>query len=668
MSGGEIDEEFSGIFAGSTSMAKLILKSSYDVQKVTSSWPDGNSVPYAFLCDAFADVSNVSARLECILRMAHCFHAILHRSPDSLREAVYLTLNKLAPDQEGLELGVGDAILTKAVADGCCRTVAYIKEQYQKTGDLAEVAQTSKQGQKMLMQPKPLTVARVFSSLKYIATASGKDAQKQRSERITLLLREAKGVEVNFIVRALQGKMRMGLAELSVLVALSYAFFFHFFPEYTSFGAEALQARLNAVAEGLRRAYHDVPSLDVILPRLLQEGLAALQPGSISITPGVAVKPMLAHPTNGISTIFERLEGKAFTCEYKYDGERAQLHFVRNSVDNSPVMHIFSRNLENNTSKYPDIIQLLPTCVSKEVNSFIIDSEVVAVDVKTGDLKSFQVLQHRARKDVKQSDIIIPVCVFAFDLLYLNGEPLLHLSLAERRENLFASKLFEEHLPEFRFVQHEDCHTTEAVETFFQKALDDGCEGLMIKTLTKNAEYVPSKRSHSWLKLKKDYLEGMVDTMDLIPIGAYFGKGKRAGVFGGFLLACYDKETEHMQTACKLGTGFSDTELENLTEQLKEYVIDVPRPYYQYDEKDEPDAWVADHMVWEIKAADLSISPRHYAAYDKVADGKGIALRFPRFIKVREDKGPSDATDSVQIASMYRAQNLAMVRSPAEPE
>eukprot|EP00760_Papus_ankaliazontas_P012426 PhM_4_TR15288/c0_g1_i1/m.14738/K10747/LIG1; DNA ligase 1 len=641
-----------------TSLAMLVKNTQYSVtDHPLMTWPEGGDVPYSFLCDALADVSNTSGRLETTIRLANCFWSVLHRSPKDLLACVYLSLNKLAPDQEGVELGVGDATLTKSIAEACSKTAAYVKEQYSKLGDLAEVAQNSKAGQKLLMVPKPLTVARVFTQFKAIALASGKDSQKQRGDKMTSLLREAKGAEVNFLVRALQGKMRIGLAEQSVLMALGYALVFHHTPGFALLPAEQLQVKLAETADAIRRVYHEVPSLNMLVPRLLTDGLEALREGVVSITPGVAVKPMLAHPTNGVTAVFDRFEQRAFTCEYKYDGERAQIHFKRERDGmKSTFVRIFSRNSENNTTKYPDIISTLPEVLTEEVESCILDAEVVAYDKETDTLKSFQELQHRGRKNVDASKISVNVCVFAFDVMFLNGEPLLRRSLRQRREILFNDKYFKPVPQRFQLVQHMNSTVVEDIEEFVQQSCRDGCEGLMVKTLDEDAEYVPSRRTHSWLKIKKDYMDGVVDTLDLVPIGAFFGKGKRTGVFGGFLLACYDKDTESYQCICKIGTGFSDPELEAITEKLRGNVVSTPPPYYRYHEKVAPDVWLTESVVWEVKAADLSVSPIHCAAMGRVADGKGIALRFPRFMREREDKGPVDATDSEQVALMYLSQ------------
>lgn len=658
----------------STSMAKLFQqKPRFDpIKHFTEKWPQPpptaegapgtDTAPYAVVADTFADISAVGSRLECTKLLTQLFWAVIARCPQDLLAAVYIAVNKQAPAHEGVELGIGDAILVKVVAECCAMTEARVKELYQKTGDLAEVAQNSKKNQATLVKPKPITVQRVFRTMRDVALMSGKDVVRRRSDAMKALLRDAKGPEVNFLVRAFQCKMRMGLAEPTVLVALGYAFALNAIGAATvsTMSPEALQTKLNLGAEGLARVYHEVPSLDIVVEAVREHGFEILDPSSdvakqhqelLSIRPGLPVRPQLAQPTNGITTILNRFQGKRFTCEYKYDGERAQIHYRKGDG-----FQIFSRNSETHTTKYPDVIQMMPSVFeSGATSSFIIDAEVVAVD-ESGALQAFQVLQHRGRKNIELKDVTIHVCIFAFDIMFYNGAPVLHKTLQQRRELL--ASVFTPLEGKFRFAQSIDSEDTDEMQRFLEKSITDGCEGLMVKTLDVEAEYTPAKRSKYWLKLKKDYMEGATDTLDLVAIGAYFGKGKRTGVFGGFLLACYDAESDEYQSVCKIGTGFTDESLESLTEALNPLVVPGMPKYYRTNDK--PDVWLTESQVWEVRAADLSISPVHFGGYGLVDPNRGIALRFPRFLRVREDKGPTSATSAQQVADMYRQQSLAL--------
>ncbi|CBH11983.1 DNA ligase I, putative [Trypanosoma brucei gambiense DAL972] len=666
---GERDDEMS---AGCVNMAKIFLRTPPDPYGGchASVWPrpqenqkqGPDTVPYAAVADTLADISAESSRLECIRLLSNFLVAVIQRNPIDLVPVVYLVINKQGPAHEGIELGVGDALLLKVVAECCGITEARAKEEYRQTGDLAEVAQSKKRIQSTLVKPKRLTALAVFQALREIALMSGKDVARRRGDVIKRLLRDAVGPEVNLIVRALQQKMRVGLAETSVLAAVGYAFAMSNIgvAKIPSLTPEQLQRELNVGAANLTRTYNEVPCLDVVLAAVLQHGLEVIVPTSaeanmharaLSVRPGIPVKPQLAHPTSGVSVILDRFNGKAFTSEYKYDGERAQIHYTRGSG-----VQIFSRNSETNTSKYPDIISMLPEAFSVDtVDSFIIDAEVVAVDKVTGALQAFQVLQHRGRKNVSFDNVKVPVCVFAFDILYFNGEPQMSKTLSQRREVLHTH--FKPVSTKFRFAEYLDSNDVDDIQAFLDRAIRDGTEGLMVKTLEEESTYVPAKRSHYWLKLKKDYMDGVTDTLDLVPIGAYYGKGKRTGVFGGFLLACYDGEGDEYQSICKIGTGFQDDQLEAITKSLQPSILDEQPRYYRTEDK--PDVWFQASQVWEVKAADLSISPAHFAAYGLVDASKGIALRFPRFIRVREDKKVHEATSAAQVAEMYHNQSLA---------
>lgn len=282
------------------------------------------------------------------------------------------------------------------------------------------------------------------------------------------------------------------------------------------------------------------------------------------------------------------------------------------------------------------------------------DCEAVAWDKEASQILPFQVLSTRKRKDVKEEDITVRVAVFAFDCLYLNGQSLLQESLETRRNKL--NEAFQETEHEFYFAKHMDSNEIEDIQTFLDVSITSNCEGLMVKLFDgKEATYEPSKRSRNWLKVKKDYLSnGVGDSMDLVVIGAYYGRGKRTSVYGAFLLACYDPDTEEYQTICKIGTGFSDENLQAFYNTLKDKVIEVPKRFYCLgDNAVKPDIWFEPSVVWEVKCADLSISPRYMAGVGRVDPNKGISLRFPRFIRLRDDKDPENATTAEQVSEFY---------------
>lgn len=613
-------------------------------EKRSEGMASGEPIPYKALTDTFEKVEATTKRLEINSILTDFFLQVLKSNPRDLSKVTYLFINKLGPDYEGVELGLGESIIMKALGEGTGRTLAQVKNSYHKLGDLGSVALESRRLQATMFSPKPLTVNSVFAGLSEIAQASGQASQTKKINTIKRMLTACKGVEAKFLVRSLEGKLRIGVAEKSVLTSLAQAFVAW---EKELEGRKPMEV---SKAEELMRDVHcQLPNYEIIINTVIDKGLENLA-DACKITPGVPLKPMLAKPTKSITEILDRFSGESFTCEYKYDGERAQVHKTEDGK-----YHVYSRNLEDMSQRYPDIVSIAPKFASETTTSFILDCEAVAWDREQNKILPFQVLSTRKRKDVEEGSITVRICLFVFDILYLNGESLLQKPLSERREHVKESFQLVE--GEFAHAKSMNTNNIDEIQTFLDQSLKDGCEGLMIKMLQgKESGYEPSKRSRNWLKLKKDYLSGVGDSLDLVVLGAYYGRGKRTNVYGGFLLGCYNTDTEEYETVCKIGTGFSEANLEEFHKQLSGTVVNDKKSYVSHDAatNQQPDVWFEPKYVWEVLTADLSLSPVYRAGAHEM--GKGISLRFPRFIRVREDKGAEDATSTEQVVDFYRNQ------------
>lgn len=414
-------------------------------------WKAGQPVPYAALCTTFSLIEMTSKRLEILAHCSLFLRQVLRLTPNDLLPTVQLMINKLAADYAGVELGIGESLIMKAIGESTGRSLAVIKADQHEIGDLGLVAAKSRSNQPTMFKPKPLTVRGVHEGLLTIAKVQGHGAQDKKVSGIKKLLSAAdaeaagkgsKGIDITknkggpseakYIIRFLEGKLRLGLADKTVLVALAQAVAMH---EAAANGEKAPSTDKLADAESkLKTVYSELPAYEVIIPAMLEHGLANL--GDVcKLQPGIPIKPMLAKPTKSITEVLDRFENKEFTCEYKYDGERAQIHYVApDAVQHYPgatntlqkdakgLCAIFSRNSEDLSKKYPDVLAKLNTWIKPDVKSFVLDCETVAWDTENKKVLPFQQLMTRKRKDVKAEDVKVKVCIFAFDLLFLNGE------------------------------------------------------------------------------------------------------------------------------------------------------------------------------------------------------------------------------------------------------
>ena len=578
---------------------------------------------YAVIADAYEKIEATTKRLE----MTDLLVDLLKNTPKNvIAKVVYLTQGKIYPDFVGLEIGVAEKLAVKALARASGRRQSEIEEELRKSGDIGIAAQKilAKKKQSTFFQKK-LTAERVYETLDKMAKTSGSGAVSSKMALLAGLLSDASPNEAKYILRTVTGNLRLGIADMTVLDALAIAY---------GGGKESRDLT--------ERAYNISSDLGRVANVVAEKGLAGIKKFKVDVFE--PIRPMLAERLASPEEILEKLGGKC-VAEYKYDGERVQAHKKGKEVV------LYSRRLEKISSQYPDAVELVKDHVKAE--EAILEAECVAVDVETGELLPFQELMHRRRKyGVKEAMAQYPVSLFMFDALYVNGEDLTLEAYPLRRQQL------EKAIKQSDRVKAAKQITTSSVkelEAFFEEAIEDGCEGLMCKSVAKDSVYQAGARGWLWIKYKRDYKSEMTDTVDLVVVGAFHGRGKRAGTYGALLLAAYNKEADTFETVTKLGTGFTDEDLKKLPELLSSHV--VPRKHSRVQSTLEADVWFEPKVVLEVLGAEITLSPIHVCAMNSIRKGSGLAIRFPRFTgNYRTDKAAEDATTSLEIVEMYRNQ------------
>lgn len=591
------------------------------------------------LVEAFNQLEKITSRTQ----ITNVVVNVLKNTPkEIIDKVVYLLQGVLWPDWKGLpELGVGEKYLIKAIAKATGSSEEEVEKTYKTSGDLGKTAEMLKMRKsaggltKFLSSSTGragLTVEKVYDTLAKIALTTGEGSRDLKINLIAGLLTEATPSEAKFIVRFLEGRLRLGLGEATILDALAIVFG----------GSQAYRPIVE-------RAYNIRADLGSIARLIAYEGIKSIE--NIKPEVGIPIKPMLAERLDNPEEILSKVGGKALV-EFKYDGERGQIHKKGDTV------YIFSRRLENITHQYPDVVEMVRTHVLS--NEAILEGEIVATDPETGELRPFQELMHRKRKyDIHEVIKEIPVKVFLFDILYNEGEDLTTKPIAYRREVL--KKVVKES-EDFRIADYIITEDPQELEKFFLNCIENGGEGVVVKALHSNAIYQAGARGWLWIKYKRDYKSEMIDTVDLVVVGAFAGRGKRGGKWGTLLMAAYDKKTDTFKTVCKLGTGFTDKDLEEITEMLKPITLSHKHP--RVDSDIEPDIWVIPQYVAEVLGAELTLSPLHTCCKGAVKKDAGISIRFPRFIKWRPDKKPEDATTTDELLEMYRRQLKKVEESP----
>ncbi|MCX8182031.1 MAG: ATP-dependent DNA ligase [Candidatus Methanomethyliaceae archaeon] len=587
---------------------------------------------YLDLVEVYEEIGKTTKRLEITDILVNFLKSC---PPELIDKVVYLTQGRIYPEFVPLELGMADKMIIRCIAQASAAKESEVEQLYKTMGDLGKVADAMlSRGKKQVTldlfsttkKAAHVTIERVYADLDSIARAQGPGSQEEKIRILSDLLRDSSPKEAMYIIRTVSGTLRLGVADMTILDALTIAF------------TGSKDARPD-----IERAYNVSSDLGAVAKTLVLNGLDAIK--NFKPSPGRPIRSMLAERLSSPSEILEKMDGKC-AVEYKYDGERVQIHKTEEGE-----MLLFSRRLENITHHYPDIAKLVLEGIP--LKSYIVEGEIVAVDPDTGDLLPFQELMHRRRKyGVEEAMQQYPASLRLFDILYADGSDLTIKTYPERR-SLLSNVVHESE--RLRLAEQKIVDNPDDLEAFFQEAISNGCEGLVAKSLGPESIYKAGARGWLWIKYKRDYKSEMTDTVDLVVVGGSMGTGKRAGHIGTLLLAAYDDDQDVFRTVCKCSTGFTDEDIRNMRKLLEPYII--PHRHARVDSKITPDIWVVPAKVIEVLGAEITLSPIHTCGLDAIRKGAGLAIRFPRFTgRWRDDKSPEDATTVKEIIEMYNKQ------------
>jgi DNA ligase 1 len=582
---------------------------------------------YETVAEAYRDLEQVSGRLAMIERLA----GLLAQTPERLLPVIcYLCQGLIAPEFAGVDLGLAEKLAIRAVVTATGIDQTEVTALVREIGDLGQAAEQLLAAT-AADRPASLTVVTVINTLREIANAEGQGSQGRKLDLLGGLLTQATPLEARYLLRLVTRNLRLGIGTPTILDALAQ-----------------VHAGGRAGRPVLDRAYNICCDLGQVAAVLAEGGLAAVE--QIQVRPGNPVRVMLAQRLSAAPEILAKLGGEC-AAEYKYDGVRVQAHRTADGE-----IELFTRRLERISAQFPDVVELLAAGLGP--GEAIMEGEVVAYDADAGELRPFgEVMLRRRKHGIDEAVRDVPVGLFCFELLYADGRDLTQLPYPQRRAAL-ADAITPS--PRLRLTTATEVTAPAALDAAFEQAITDGCEGLVCKSVGPASVYQAGSRGWQWIKLKRDYRTELSDTADLVVVGAYAGRGRRAGGYGAVLLAAYDADADVFRTVSKCGAGFSDADLAVLPGRLAP--LARPDRPARVDGGQEPDVWFEPGLVLEILSAELTLSPNYTAGWGQIKQDAGLAMRFPRFTgRWRDDKGPEDATTTRELVELFLTARTAPV-------
>jgi len=577
---------------------------------------------FSIIAEIFEKMEKTTKRIE----LTNLLVELLKNTPKQIiQNTVYLLQGIIRPNFEGVELGVAEKLAIRAISKSAGLPIKKIEDDYRDGGDLGITASNIlKLKTQTTFTAEKITVERVYETLFKIAKLEGKGSQDLKMKYISSLLNDATPLEAKFVIKILLGTLRLGVAENTVMDALAITF-----------------TGKKENKEQIENAYNVSSDLGKVSLIIATDGIDEIKKFKISMFN--PIRPMLADRVQSEKDAIKKMP-ELFAAEYKLDGERVQIH------KQSDKIILFSRRLENITKYYPDIVENIGKTLN--VNEGVFEAEIVPINENTGEFLPFQELMHRRRKyKMEQAVSQYPITVNFFDVLYYDKNDCLNLEYSERRkilEQIVKENNFSKLVPTLT-IKNEN-----QIEDFLENSINAGCEGLMLKTLT--APYRAGTRGSNWLKLKREYRNELGDSLDLVVIGAYFGRGRRTGLYGTLLLGTYNSEKDNFSSICKVGTGFTDESLDQLYQILSNKV--TLKKNTRIRSEMEADVWFEPELVLEIVASEITLSPIHKTGLNLIRKNYGFALRFPKFTgKIRYEKAVEDASTDEEVLTLYKGQS-----------
>lgn len=582
---------------------------------------------FSSLANYFQKIEKTPSRNQMMEILANL---LSQASPEEIDELVYLSLGELAPKFNKIEFNLADKMVIRSIAQAFRTKPSQVTSIYKQIGDLGEVAQ------KLSSQKKTgLSVEKVYHLLKTIAQDSGQGSQERKVSSLAQLISDLDSLSIRFVIRIVLGRLRLGFSDKTILDALSW-----------------MRRGSKEGRKELDWAYQVFPDVGKIASQVKKGGIKSLR-SKIAVTIGVPVLPALAQRLKTSQEMIKKMG--TVIAEPKFDGTRVQIHYNRNVEEkvtqtNSLFKHLeeksanqvrtFTRNLDENSHMFPELKTIKDQLKAK---SAIIDTEAIGFNPKSGKLLSFQMTITRKRKHgIKSAQSSVPLKFYAFDILYKNGVSLIEKPLTERRK-ILASTIKTKKEGSLIIDEYIITNDPTKLKKYHKTQLDKGLEGAMVKK--SKGRYTSGRTDWNWVKFKEaeDSKAKLSDTIDGVVMGYYKGKGRRASFgIGAFLVGIMEKG--QFLTIAKIGTGLTDKqwkEMKNRSERFK--VNTMPKEYKVTNKSLIPDHWLDPNIVVEIAADEITNSPTHSA---------GLALRFPRLVRFRDDKSIHQSTSLKEISHL----------------